>query len=72
MIVYNICKHKVQAYCFSETGLKNAHKIRPDFVVYITGSKFGFLIFFGLQNTAVIQFGFHESEWLLINFKLIY
>jgi len=33
MIGYNICKHQVQAYCFSETGLKNARKIRPDFVV---------------------------------------
>jgi hypothetical protein len=62
MIVYNICKHQVQAYWFSEIGLKNAHKIRPDFVVYITGSNFGFLIFFGLQNIAAVQFEFHETE----------
>jgi hypothetical protein len=61
MIVYNIYKHQVQAYCFSETGLKNARKICPDFVVY-HGSNFGFLIFFGLQNTAAIQFGFHETD----------
>jgi len=61
MFVYNIYKHQVQAYCFSETGLKSARKICSDFVVYITCSNFG-PIFFGLQNTAAIEFRFHETE----------
>jgi len=72
MIGYNIYKHQVQAFCFSKTGPKNGRKIRSDLIVFITGSNFGSLIFFGLQNTAAVQFRFHETEWLLINFKLIY